>query len=141
MPSRRFRPPLSLRSRDRFLANPKTLVAPRPRGDAVSIVAAYVGAYCSGMAGRASPGEVLRELRRQPDPDSQAGQTVRWLLGSIRVREAGRLVASCGVPIANFAEHLRVHGMLRRDLIGWINQFAEPCSLPPGAGSLAPLNQ
>ena len=116
MPARRFRPRVSLRPRDRFLANPKTLVAPRPRGDAVSIVAAYVGAYC-------------------------AGQTVRWLLGSIRVREAGRLVASCGVPIANFAEHLRVHGMLRRDLIGWINQFAAPCSLPPVSGSLAPLNQ
>ena len=124
MPCCRDGPRVSLRSRDQFLANPKTLVAPRPRADAVSIVAAYVGAYCSGMAGRASPGEVLRELQRQPDPDSPAGQTVRWLLGSIRVREARRLVVSCGVPIANFAEHLRVHGMLRRDLIGWINQFA-----------------
>ena len=99
----------------------------------MSIVAAYVGAYCSGMAGRASPGDVLHELRRQPGPDSRAGQTVKWLLGSIRVREARRLVVSCGIPIANFAEHLRVHGMLRRDLIGWINQFAEPCSLPQGA--------
>ncbi len=54
----------SLRSREEFLANQKTLVAPRQREDAVSIVGAYVGAYRTRMSERTSGVELLHELGR-----------------------------------------------------------------------------
>ena len=120
------RPQQPLRCREAFLANPKIVSPIGTSEDAEHILTAYLGAYCAGMRSRATAWEVLEGLRCGPDCTSETSETIRWLLGSIRVREAVRLVACCGVPIATLAEHVRACKIKRADLIVWLNQFAVP---------------
>ncbi len=116
----------TLRSRQAFLANPKIHGPLASTMDAEQVLCAYLGAYCAGMSGAATAREVFSALSAEPDKNHLANATIRALLGSIKVNEAMRLVASCGVPMLTFAEHLRAHGLRRLDLIAWLNQFAAP---------------
>ena len=120
------RPRETLRSRQAFRANAKLASAIPATQDGEAVVGALLGAHCAGMGARASTVDVLRALCLEPDPQGEADATIKWLLASIRVSEAMRLAAACGVPIAALAEHLRARKIERPDLITWLNQFAAP---------------
>ena len=107
----------------RFAANPR-LSAPRPEPGADALADAMVRRHCAGMNGRLSGRRALAALRDAPDADPDAAPTIRWLLGSASIPDLHRLVWQCGVPIPRLADHARAHGMGRRPLVRWLNQFA-----------------
>ena len=113
-----------LRPHKSFVSNPKVLIAHKSDTNPEAIVATYINTYCAGMSERGTPESVLNELKGRPNIDSTAGKTVRWLLGSIKVREASSLITRCGVPIIKLVEHLKAHQLTRADLNKWLNQFA-----------------
>lgn len=115
---------VDLRSHKSFVSNPKVLISHQSDTNPEAIVATYINTYCAGMSERGTPESVLNELKGRPNIDSTAGKTVRWLLGSIKVREATSLITRCGVPIIKLVEHLKAHQLSRVDLNKWLNQFA-----------------
>ena len=89
----------------------------------LNFLEALLQAHCAGMKDCASASRVLEVLRVFPDVSCKQNQSIKWLLGSIRVEHVMYLYAKCGVSIGLIAEHVRFHGFTRKDLIRFLNQF------------------
>ena len=101
----------------------------RKNQDPLGVIGAYLGAFCAGMNNRASAETVRAALLAEPAHNNKANPTIAWLLGSLPVHDAMGLYYEGGIPLGRIADHVRAHGILRTDLIRWLNQFAQPESL------------
>ena len=120
-----FGPCPPLPSPDRFAANDRLRPVPAA-AEAEHLVDAMSRRHCAGQRGRLSGSDILAALRAPPDAPSPEADAVRWMLGSVRVRDMHVLAWRCGVPIPALAAHVRSHGMTHQPLIRWLNQFAAP---------------
>lgn len=118
-------PPAALAPPERFAANER-LQPPLAAPNAHQLIDAMVRRHCAGLRGRLDGAQTLAALLSPPNLQSPAADTIRWLLGSVRIRDLHHLAWKCGVPIPLLAAHVRAHGMTHRQLIGWLNQFAAP---------------
>ena len=124
-PNPRNRPPATLAPPARFAANER-LRPPPAAPNADQLMDAMVRRHCAGLHGRLDGAQTLAALISPPNMQSPAADTIRWLLGSTRIRDLHQLAWKCAVPIPLLAAHVRAHGMTHQPLIRWLNQFAAP---------------
>lgn len=122
-----------LRSREEFERNPRAYDdALVWDGDCLGVIHAFLGAYCAGLRDRAQGESVRDALLAEPNPSCHANQTIKWLLGSIRVPDVMGLSYEGGIPLGRIADHVRFNEITRPDLICFLNRFA--IRVPAGSG-------
>lgn len=109
----------AIRSREEFERNPRAYDdALGWDGDCLGVVHAFLGAYCAGLRDRATGEDVRAALLLEPDASCRANQTIKWLLGSIRVPDAMGLSYE-GVPLGRVADHVRFNEIERADFVNF----------------------
>ena len=109
-----------------FEANPRTSRSLPLYPNGMIILDMLVKKQCAGMNNSASSEVVYAALMKKPDLQDPAASTIRWFLGSLSMAHTGWLVGCCGIPLIRISEHVRAHGLIRSDMIRFLNQFIGP---------------
>lgn len=109
-----------------FEANPRTSRSLPLYPNGMIIFDMLVKKQCAGMNNPANSEDVYDALMKKPDLQDPAANTIRWFLGSLSMAHTGWLVGCCGIPLIRISEHVRAHGLIRSDMIRFLNQFIGP---------------